>query len=678
MKKIDKKERPNAHLFRSWGGIRYLRGALFFLLAALYTSCATAAGITLNLEGANIKTLISAVSEVTGKNFIIDPRVKGKVTIVSGRPMDSDELYQVFLSILDVHGYAAVASGNVVRIIPNAVAKQTATPVASVNKPGQGDEVVTRLIELEHVSATELVPLLRPLVPQQGHLAAHPTSNMLVVTDRAQNISRLMTMIKRIDTVSESEIEVIQLQHASAEEVVRLATQLINPDLDPKGVAGGQGIKVVADGRSNAVLLSGESADRLRFRTLISHLDTPFESAGDTQVIYLHYANALALAEVLQSVSNSTVMGADGKPSGGMVAKVNIQADESSNALIITAPPENMKSLKEVIRSLDIRRAQVLVEVIIAEVSADKTGRLGINWQTDPQESNGAVVGTSLPGQGQTLGGFKSTISSAVAMGTGINFGYLIGGSVRALLTALSADGNTNILSTPTLVTMDNEEATITVGDNVPFVTGQYTNDNSTPDNPFQTIERKDVGIVLNVKPQINEGDAIMLELKQEVSSVDSNTSGADLRTRRREISTKVMVNDGDMLVLGGLMQDSSSQNINKAPGLGDVPLFGNLFKSRRAEKHKTNLMVFIRPTILRNSQDGLTMTASKYYKIRREQVNLDQKEMEWLLNENVRALPKDQAKCCDDDTPVVDEPVDVPPSATANDFDPLTYFNSN
>jgi general secretion pathway protein D len=586
--------------------------------------------------------LITAVSEATGKNFIVDPRVKGKVTVVSGEPMDEEKLYQVFLSILDVHGFTAVPSGSVIRIIPGAVAKQTGTPVASKETPGTGDEVVTRLIELKHVPATELVPLLRPLVPQQGHLAAHPSSNTLVVTDRAQNISRLMKMIQRIDTVSESEIEVIHLQHASAVEVVRIATELAGRSVAGKGGASEVGVKLVADERSNAVLLGGESSNRLRFRTLISHLDTPFESNSNTQVIYLHYAKAKDLATILQGVIDNVGKTTDAKQKKRIPA--NIQADESANALVITAPPDQMMALKDVIRNLDIRRAQVMVEVVIAEVQADKTGKLGVSWQTNPQRNDGVVAGLVLPGKGQTMGGMKSEPGGLVSLGTGLNLGYVVNGSVRALLTALNTDGNANVLSTPTLVTLDNEEASITVGDNVPFVTGQFTNEGTTPDNPFQTIQRQDVGIVLKVKPQINEGDAILLDLVQEVSAVDTATTGSELRTKKREIQTKVLVNDGDMLVLGGLMQDSSQQNMDKVPLLGDIPLVSNLFKNRGSESHKTNLMVFIKPTILRNAEDGLTHTSRKYHRIRNMQLGLNQKEMEWMLREKPKTLPE---ACC-------------------------------
>ncbi|MES9843096.1 MAG: type II secretion system secretin GspD [Candidatus Sedimenticola sp. PURPLELP] len=625
-------------------------------ILAFNVTLAFGGGITLNLDGADIKTLVTVVSEATGTNFIVDPRVKGKVTVVSAKPMDENELYQVFLSILDVHGFAAVESGDVIRIIPETTAKQTSVPVATAKRPGNGDQVVSRLIELKHVPARELVPLLRPLIPQDGSIAAHASSNILIVTDRARNLARLMEIISRIDTVSEGEIEIIPLRHAAASEVVRLATQLVGRTQVATKEGGSEiGVRLVADERSNTVLLSGDSAARLRFRTMISHLDTPLETKGNTQVIYLRYANAKELVPVLQEISNIHKPEA-GQKGPAQLNKVAIQAHESSNALVISAPPDTMNSLREVIRGLDTRRAQVLVEVVIAEVTTDKTGDLGINWTSSLGTQKGFIGGVAQPGD---LGGTDAlgAAGTALALGSGLNLGYVIGGTVRALLRALATDGKTNILSTPTLVTLDNEEATITVGDNVPFVTGQYTNDNSTPDNPFQTIERKDVGIVLKVKPQINEGDAVMLELNQEVSAVDSTTAGSELRTKKRQIQTKVLVNDGDMLVLGGLMQDTSQESHGKVPGLGDVPVVGNLFKSRSAENHKTNLMVFLKPTIMRDAEDGITHTSRKYYRMRDTQARQKHHDVRLLLGEKPNILPSEMEQCCNDPEERTTEP---------------------
>ncbi|NNJ95058.1 MAG: type II secretion system protein GspD, partial [Halobacteria archaeon] len=339
--------------------------------------------VTLNLKDADISALISTVAEVSNKNFIVDPRVKGKVTVVSSQPMNSDEVYQVFLSILKVHGYAAVPSGEVIKIVPDVNAKQDGIPTTTDRNPGRGDQMVTRVVQVDNVAAAQLVPILRPLVPQQGHLAAYPATNVLIISDRAINVERLVSIIRRIDQVSDSEIEVIALSHASANEVVRVLNSLsrATPATAPGGKAGaGGGQVLVADERTNSVLLGGDRAMRLRMRAIISHLDTPLDSGGNTDVVYLRYADATKLVGVLTGVGKIEAQGAaQGKGAGAATrSNFDIQADEATNALVITAPPDIMKSIKRVIGQLDIRRAQVLIEAVIAEVSGDLARELGV------------------------------------------------------------------------------------------------------------------------------------------------------------------------------------------------------------------------------------------------------------------------------------------------------------
>jgi len=354
------------------------------LIQLMLVAPAYAAEVTLNLKDADISALISTVAEVTDRNFIIDPRVKGKVTVISSRPMDSDEVYQVFLSILKVHGFAAVPSGEVIKIVPDVNAKQDGIPTANDGSPGRGDEMVTRVVQVDNVAAAQLVPILRPLVPQQGHLAAYPATNVLIISDRANNVERLLTIIRRIDQVSDSEIEVITLQFASAVEVVRVLTSLKRATPAAKGAAAaaGGGQVLVADERTNSVLLSGDRASRLRMRAIISHLDTPLDTGGNTDVIYLRYATAADIVDTLLGVGKIEEQEAQqgkGKvtaPKGAF----DIQADEATNALVITAPPDIMRTLKHVISQLDIRRAQVLVEAVIAEVSEDTARELGVQW----------------------------------------------------------------------------------------------------------------------------------------------------------------------------------------------------------------------------------------------------------------------------------------------------------
>ena len=637
-----------------------------YLFAVILMFCtlvpsARAETVTLNLKDADISALISTVAEVSDKNFIVDPRVKGKVTVVSSQPMNSDEVFQVFLSILKVHGYAAVPSGEVIKIVPDVNAKQDGIPTTTDSNPGRGDQMVTRVVQVDNVAAAQLVPILRPLVPQQGHLAAYPATNVLIISDRAINVERLVSIIRRIDQVSDSEIEVIALQHASANEVVRVLTSLSRaaPAAAAAGKAGvGGGQVLVADERTNSVLLGGDRAERLRMRAIISHLDTPLESGGNTDVVYLRYADATKLVDVLTGVGKIEEQGAAKGAGAGAAARgsFDIQADEATNALVITAPPDIMKSIKRVISQLDIRRAQVLIEAVIAEVSGDLARELGVQWLFAGDENNRAPLGIiNFSNTGRTItdlanaavtvadGGTLPAVSGNVLLGFGDvsennDFNYL------AVVNALSSDANSNLLSTPTLVTLDNEEAEIVIGSNVPFVTGSFTPDvgaGGATANPFQTIQREDVGLTLRIKPQINEGDAMRLDIEQEVSSIAPSVAGAsDIVTDKRSIKTNVMVDDGQVVVLGGLIEETIGEDVQKVPLLGDIPLLGNLFKSRSADVTTTNLMVFIHPVILRDSVITSNYTNSKYNFIRSLQMNEDEDGVNLMHNKRHPVLP--------------------------------------
>ncbi|CAK0738968.1 general secretion pathway protein D [Gammaproteobacteria bacterium] len=662
-------------------------------------------GVTLNLADADLSAVIATVAEITGKNFIVDPRVKGKVTIVSSRPLDKNAIYQVFLSVLEVHGFAAVPSGEITKIVPDANAKQSAITLSTSEHPGNGDETVTRVIDVKNVQAAQLVPILRPLVAQQGHLAAYPQNNMIILSDRAANVQRMMEILRRIDVPSRNEIEIIPLHHASATEVVRVVTSLAQQEKTKEGAgAGGGGMTLVADERTNTVLLGGDKEDRLRLRAIISHLDTPLENTGgNTVVIYLHYAQAKDLVGVLTGVSkgtdssslrrsgsggSSSGQGAPPPPSspsssgGGAFKDVSIEADEATNALVITAPPDQMRTILSVIHQLDIRRAQVLVEAIIAEVSATRANELGVQWAVDGIGSSGkggigngggpvGIVNFPRSGSGGTgladvlsgaaAGGDAAAAALGGALGSGLN---LIGGNFRgnfrfaALIRALSSDGSTNILSTPNLLTLDNQEAEIVVGTNVPFLTGSYSNSmtgsslggygssasGSTStlgsvanslglgtsgtsgyvSNPFQTIQRQDVGLTLKVKPQINEGSSVKLEIQQEVSALTTPPQGistSDVVTSKRSIKTTVLVDDGQMVVLGGLIDDQVQENQNKVPLLGDIPLIGGLFRSSSNNINKRNLMIFLHPVILRDAAVTALVSGSKYNYMRDRQI---------------------------------------------------------
>lgn len=571
--------------------------------------------VTLNFNATDINAVIAAVSEMTGRNFIVDPRVKGKVTVISHRELKSSEIYQVFLSVLKVHGFAAIPGRNVTKIVPEVNAKQDAISTGRKSIP-YSDEFITQVLEIKNVDAAQLVPILRPLVPQRGHLAAYPGSNVLVISDSAANIRRLKNIISSIDQATGDEIEVVALQHASASEVVRIIQQLSSQD--PKKKKN----NLIADDRTNSILLGGNKSSRLRTKALIAHLDTPVDVGGSTQVVYLRNAVAKDLVPVLTGVSKS-VSGAKGKKAATPTGNISIQADENTNALVINAPPDVFRSLRSVIRRLDIRRAQVLVEAIIAEVSTNTSQEFGIQWAADSAGSN--AVGLVSFGLGNSLTGL---LSDPPTLGPGLNLGVgnLEGKNrVGALISALSSDGKSNILSTPSLLTLDNEEAEIVVADNVPFLTGSYsgTGGGSTPTNPFQTIQREDVGLTLRITPQINEGNAIKMKVEQEVSSVTASAQAVDLITNKRSLKTNVIVDDGQMIVLGGLIKEDFQDTEQRVPGLGDIPLLGWFFRYNKTTKIKTNLMVFLQPTILKDAALTSAHTGDKYNFIRGQQLKL-------------------------------------------------------
>jgi general secretion pathway protein D len=591
-------------------------------------------GVTLNLKDADIRSFIETVAEATGRNFVVDPRVKAKVTVISARPMNREEVYQVFLSVLQVHGYAAVQVGEIIKILPDVNAKQGPVITDSGGtKNATGDELVTRVVPIKNVPAAQMVPILRPLVPQQGHLAAYPNSNVLVISDRAANIDRLVSIIDRIDRPDSQEIEVVPLEHASAAEVVRIINSMSRQDAQGQ-VPGGT--TLAADERSNSILLSGDNAARLRIRGLIAHLDTPLQGGGNSQVVFLKYAKASELAPILLGVSQFEAK--EGQNGGGAAAaaalqEVDIQADETNNALIITASPAKFDSLRRIISQLDVRRAQVLVEAIIAEVSTNLAKDLGVQFAYLPSGTKAEAapaVGALFPNGGTNLSALfaDDTAGQLAAVTSGFFVGAAkLSGSRRfaALLRALEGDTATNILSTPTLVTLDNEEAEIVVAQNVPFITGQFTNTGAgggdTAVNPFQTIEREDVGITLRITPQINEGDSVKLDVEQEASTLSTSAVASDLITNKRSIKTSVLAQDQQTIVLGGLIEDSYRDNVQKVPLLGDIPLLGHLFKATTTTKDKQNLMVFIHPVIIRDDATSNYATNAKYSYLRAKQI---------------------------------------------------------
>jgi general secretion pathway protein D len=646
-------------------------GAVAALLAFVVPSAAPAqsqGSITPNYKDADLGQIIEAVSAVTGKNFIVDPRVRAQVTMLSSTPMSPAAFYEAFLSILQVHGFVAVPSGDVVKIVPDANARQLPANDLPSRVSSTSDEIVTQVIAVKNVSAAQLVPILRPLIPQYGHLAAYPSSNMLIISDRASNVNRMVRIIQRIDQTGDENIDVIQMQHASAAEVVRIVNSL-NTAGGAEG-GGAPAVKMVADERTNSVLVSGESSQRLRLKTLITHLDTPLEAGGDTQVRYLRYADAekisQKLREQIQGIAAAAAPGgapgAAGAPAvmvssgGGGDKGVTIWAEPQTNALVVTAPPKVMRSVMSIVDRLDIRRAQVLVEAILVEMSLEKSMDLGINWVVGDRDSDGNLLpagGFVQPvngtGIGEILQGVLNPDSIAgLPSGLTMGIGQIVEGgfSWAALIRAIGGVGNTNIIATPSIVTLDNEEAEIKIAKEVPFVTGQYVTNsggNGQFGNPFQTVQREEVGNILKITPQINEGDSVVLKISQEASNIAASAeqvSSTDLITNKRIITTKVLVEDGGIIVLGGLISDELLERKSQVPFLGSIPILGELFKTRSVDKVKTNLMVFIRPRILRDGVDAAIETNAKYNYVRDQQLNRNKGKVTLMPGEHQPTLP--------------------------------------
>jgi general secretion pathway protein D len=603
--------------------LRLLAASSLLSLAALAWAQQPAA--TVNWKDADIRQVVEAVSAVTGKNVILDPRVTGKVTLLSPTPLGPDAMYEAFLSILQVHGYVAIESENLVKVVPDATARQLPTSIGPGGAYGP-DDLTTQVVQLRNVGATQLVSLLRPLLPQYGHLVAHAGSNMLVISDRAANVARVVSIIRRIDQASDEDIEVVSLQHASAGEIVRIMTALTSA---PRGDGASISTSLVADARTNSVLIGGDMNERLRLRTLIAHLDTPLEDGGETQVRYLRYADAEEMATKLQQNFTNQAQSPAGQAAASAGAdEMSVWADTQTNALVINAPPKIMRSTMQIIDKLDIRRAQVLVEAIIVEVIIDKSKELGVSVAVEGSGSNSPIAVTNFPDflagivqLGSASGGGVTDPSGLIGDGGTIGVGRITddGVSFAAILSAVEGAADTNLISTPSIVTTDNEEATLNVGQDVPFVSGSFSNTGgSGAVNPFQTINRETVGVKLAITPQINEGDSMVLDVSQEISSIAQSAQGAvDLIVNKRTIDTTVIVDDGEILVLGGLLEDVLRESDQRVPVLGSIPVLGVLFRSRKTEKLKTNLMIFIRPTILRDATQTSFETNQKYNYIR-------------------------------------------------------------
>jgi general secretion pathway protein D len=571
------------------------------LLNLLLLVSLSAHSLTLNLKNTDLIALINTVSKITGKNFIIDSKVKGKVNVVSARDIDEKELYQLFLSILQVNGYVAIEGDQYTKILPNRMVK-TVGPTLT----GATDLVITTTIKIEHVQASQLVPVLRPIISKNGHFAAYTPANSIVVTDTKSNIARLERIISELDKEIDKDYEIITLKNASVDTVSKIIKTLMPPK---KGAV--NPLTLAVDRRSNQLIVGGSVSERLKLRFLVAELDKHQAKHGDTTVIYLKYTDAKKILPILQNITKQQGNRTDAAPKNQVT---NIQADEITNAIIITASVSVTNNVKSIIDQLDIRRAQVLIEAVIAEISSSNSQELGIQWLSKNGASFGLLDFTGqIPAILSVLNG-ESTVPTGGKQG--FTYGHTNavngGNGMTVVLNALNSLGGVNILSTPSIVTLDNEEAMIMVGQEVPFITNtEYKANNP---NPFQSYERKNVGLTLRVKPQINEGDTIKLGIELEISNLLPSTSGAaDLITSKREIKNSVMVDNNKILVLGGLIDDVWRDTKSGLPLLGDIPILGELFNYSTTTKEKRNLLIFIHPTILKDQAIADSVSAQKY-----------------------------------------------------------------
>ncbi|WP_313523206.1 type II secretion system secretin GspD [Stutzerimonas kunmingensis] len=572
-------------------------------------------GWTINLKDADIRAFIDQISQLSGQTFIVDPRVKGQVSVVSNATLSLSEVYQLFLSVMATHGFSVLTQGDVARVVPNAEAKAEAG-----SGPTGGDQLETRVIQVQHTSAAELIPLIRPLVPQFGHLAAVSSANALIISDRSANIARIEDLVRQLDRAESNDYAVLNLQHGWAMDIAEvLRNSLMRGDAKTTS-----GVQIIADSRTNRLIFIGPSEARGKLAALAQSLDTPTTRSANTRVIRLRHNDAKSLAETLGDISEGLKNPESGESAtSARPQNILIRADESLNALVLLADPELIGTLESIVRQLDVPRAQVMVEAAIVEVSGDITDALGVQWAVDARGSTGGAGGVSFGNTGISVGSVLNAINEN-EIPENLPDGAIIGVGTRsfgALITALSSNSKSNLLSTPSLLTLDNQEAEILVGQNVPFQTGSYTTDAAGANNPFTTIERQDIGVTLKVTPHINEGATLRLQIEQEISSIAPSASltaqAVDLVTNKRAIKSTILAEDGQVIVLGGLIQDDVTRTNAKVPLLGDIPFLGALFRSTQETHVKRNLMVFLRPTVIRDRAGLAALSGKKYSDIR-------------------------------------------------------------
>jgi general secretion pathway protein D len=595
----------------------------------------------INLKNADIREFVSQVSTITGKSFIVDPRVKGDVTVISSTSMDRRGIYELFLSVLQVHGFAAVQSGNVTKIVQTVLAKQSPNP-GDFRDDIRSEEIITRVAPVTNIPSEEIVKVLRPLIPQYGQIAALSEPNVVIISDHADNINRLVEIINRVDVADSLEVSVVDLKEAWVEDIITLLEQLA-PEQIGKSAKGPNRVSIVASERTNSLVIKGERYTVARVKQLVAQLDVPANRSGTIKVVRLAHSDATKMAEILNSLVKERKSG----DNAGMV-EVSVQADEAINALVIRADPANMIDIMDIIDSLDVRRMQVLIEAAIVEVTADFSRQLGSELAVGAAGTSTTPLGLTAPSGtlAQILQGLAITGQPAAPSSLGES-PLIAGGRIDAtgtsfafIIKALAANGDVNLLSTPSITTMDNEEAKIVVGQNVPFRTGSTITGSQGTTNPFTTIQREDVGLTLEVTPHINSDNLVRLLIHQEVSEVDASSlsvigsqAAADLITNKRTIDTTILVEDNEVIILGGLIRDKETQAESRVPLLGSIPGLGMLFRNRTTSTEKQNLMVFLRPTVLSNQQDIAEATERKFNRVFELEIEGEGQAMDVLGN---------------------------------------------
>lgn len=618
---------------------------LFFSLALPFSALAqviaptpaTNSGdlVALNMRDADLRAVIQWIAEQTHKQIVIDPRVQGRVTAFADRPMTVAQAYQVFLSLLEVQGYSASDVDGILRIYPSALAKISPRSVIDDFGKQESSGQIMHVVSVKNVSNNAMAQLIKPLISPTGYIAPLESSDALLIADNGDNVKRIVELVHRLDRSGSLEIAIVKLQHASAKDVAQVLSGLVKPANNSTGPQGSSNspLSIAADERSNSILLAGEPSSQTRAKQLIQQLDQPLSASNSSRVVFLQYLSAEELLPILKSTTQTAQK--ESKEQAQKDASISIDASKSSNAIVMTGPPDMLDNMQAIISKLDVQRAQVLVEALIIEVSSDVANDLGVAWSTgDLTNLNGSDGIAAVNTLGNLDAVVRDSTGAVVGPAAGITLGYYTGGNLQAAIRALSTNSKVNVLSTPSVLTLDNQQAQIMVGSNIPIITGQSTGTTATTDNPFTTFERQDIGVTLKITPQINADKSVTMDILQEVQTVASvaNTalaSAQDIVTNKRSVSTKVVVSNDRTLVLGGLISNQQQDTESKVPILGDMPLIGGLFRSTSKTSTKQNLMVFIHPIVIDSEMLANKLSRENYNDLKVQQMKYENGKLE-------------------------------------------------